>query len=99
MWDIFIVLISLTLHSRGCEKSDISKHVLIHEEPKYVCEVCNKPFRHMKNKELHVKRLVEAYSQTCMKQRVNEQNDHWIQVASECQSIYYWTELLGSQNA
>ncbi|XP_069101398.1 uncharacterized protein [Argopecten irradians] len=41
---------------RGCERSDISKHLLIHEEPKHVCEVCNKAFRHMKNKELHLKR-------------------------------------------
>ncbi|XP_060070268.1 uncharacterized protein LOC132550246 [Ylistrum balloti] len=41
---------------RGCEKSDISKHLLIHEEPKHLCEVCNKAFRHMKNKELHLKR-------------------------------------------
>ncbi|XP_055954410.1 zinc finger protein 260 [Patella vulgata] len=41
---------------RGCERSDISKHLLIHEEPKHVCEVCNKAFRHIKNKELHVKR-------------------------------------------
>ncbi|KAL5010896.1 hypothetical protein ScPMuIL_013201 [Solemya velum] len=41
---------------RGCEKSDISKHLLIHEEPKHLCEVCGKAFRHIKNKELHVKR-------------------------------------------
>ncbi|KAK3595055.1 hypothetical protein CHS0354_002341 [Potamilus streckersoni] len=41
---------------RGCEKSDISKHLLIHEEPKHLCEVCGKTFRHIKNKELHVKR-------------------------------------------
>ncbi|XP_021360123.1 uncharacterized protein LOC110454762 isoform X1 [Mizuhopecten yessoensis] len=41
---------------RGCERSDISKHLLIHEEPKHLCEVCNKAFRHMKNKELHLKR-------------------------------------------
>ncbi|XP_076444934.1 uncharacterized protein LOC143282926 [Babylonia areolata] len=41
---------------RGCERSDISKHLLIHEEPKHVCEVCQKAFRHIKNKELHVKR-------------------------------------------
>ncbi|XP_013410675.1 zinc finger and BTB domain-containing protein 17 [Lingula anatina] len=41
---------------RGCEKSDITKHLLIHEEPKHVCEVCKKAFRHLKNKELHVKR-------------------------------------------
>lgn len=41
---------------RGCEKSDISKHILIHEEPKHVCDVCGKAFRHIKNKELHLKR-------------------------------------------
>ncbi|XP_052260585.1 uncharacterized protein LOC127864763 isoform X2 [Dreissena polymorpha] len=41
---------------RGCEKSDITKHMLIHEEPKHVCEVCSKSFRHLKNKELHMKR-------------------------------------------
>ncbi|XP_033740138.1 uncharacterized protein LOC117327320 [Pecten maximus] len=41
---------------RGCERSDISKHLLIHEEPKHLCEVCNKAFRHLKNKELHLKR-------------------------------------------
>lgn len=41
---------------RGCERSDISKHILIHEEPKHVCKVCGKAFRHIKNKELHLKR-------------------------------------------
>ncbi|KAK7107938.1 uncharacterized protein [Littorina saxatilis] len=41
---------------RGCERSDISKHLLIHEEPRHVCELCGKAFRHVKNKELHVKR-------------------------------------------
>ncbi|XP_041354784.1 myoneurin-like [Gigantopelta aegis] len=41
---------------RGCERSDISKHLLIHAEPKHSCEVCGKQFRHIKNKELHVKR-------------------------------------------
>ncbi|XP_005097960.1 uncharacterized protein LOC101852766 [Aplysia californica] len=41
---------------RGCERSDISKHMLIHEEPKHACERCGKTFRHIKNKELHVKR-------------------------------------------
>ncbi|XP_064629375.1 uncharacterized protein LOC135488651 isoform X2 [Lineus longissimus] len=41
---------------RGCEKSDITKHLLIHEEPKHCCEVCGKSFRHIKNKELHLKR-------------------------------------------
>ncbi|XP_067675027.1 uncharacterized protein [Haliotis asinina] len=41
---------------RGCERSDISKHLLIHQDPKHVCEVCGKAFRHVKNKELHVKR-------------------------------------------
>ncbi|XP_064612166.1 uncharacterized protein LOC135476165 [Liolophura sinensis] len=41
---------------RGCEKSDVAKHLLIHEEPKYVCEICGKAFRHIKNKEIHVKR-------------------------------------------
>ncbi|ESO92219.1 hypothetical protein LOTGIDRAFT_190955 [Lottia gigantea] len=41
---------------RGCERSDISKHLLIHEEPKHVCGICNKAFRHLKNKDLHVKR-------------------------------------------
>jgi hypothetical protein len=38
--------------------TDISKHILIHEEPKHVCKVCGKAFRHIKNKELHLKRLV-----------------------------------------
>ncbi|GFS17556.1 zinc finger Y-chromosomal protein 1 [Elysia marginata] len=41
---------------RGCERSDISKHMLIHQEPKHVCERCGKTFRHIKNKELHMKR-------------------------------------------
>ncbi|RUS76245.1 hypothetical protein EGW08_015988 [Elysia chlorotica] len=41
---------------RGCERSDISKHMLIHQEPKHACERCGKTFRHIKNKELHVKR-------------------------------------------
>ncbi|XP_077494081.1 uncharacterized protein LOC144104775 [Amblyomma americanum] len=41
---------------RGCERSDITKHMLIHEEPKHVCTVCNRSFRHIKNKELHMKR-------------------------------------------
>ena len=44
------------IYYRGCEKSDISKHLLIHEEPKHVCEVCGKAFRHIKNKDLHLKR-------------------------------------------
>lgn len=46
----------MCLFYRGCEKSDISKHILIHEEPKHVCDVCGKAFRHIKNKELHLKR-------------------------------------------
>ena len=41
---------------RGCEKSDISKHLLIHEAPKHYCDFCSKSFRHFKNKELHMKR-------------------------------------------
>ncbi|XP_054720815.1 uncharacterized protein LOC129230441 [Uloborus diversus] len=41
---------------KGCEKSDITKHLLIHEAPKHKCEVCGKCFRHLKNKELHLKR-------------------------------------------
>ncbi|XP_077530419.1 uncharacterized protein LOC144142640 [Haemaphysalis longicornis] len=41
---------------RGCERSDITKHMLIHEEPKHVCPICNRSFRHIKNKELHLKR-------------------------------------------
>ncbi|XP_052807532.1 uncharacterized protein LOC128236602 isoform X2 [Mya arenaria] len=41
---------------RGCERSDINKHMLIHEDPKHACEVCGKNFRHMKNKDLHMKR-------------------------------------------
>ncbi len=44
------------LFCRGCERSDITKHVLIHDDPRHVCEVCGKAFRHIKNKELHVKR-------------------------------------------
>ncbi|KAH6923955.1 hypothetical protein HPB50_010091 [Hyalomma asiaticum] len=41
---------------RGCERSDITKHMLIHEDPKHVCNICNRSFRHAKNKELHLKR-------------------------------------------
>ncbi|XP_023230469.1 uncharacterized protein LOC111630584 isoform X2 [Centruroides sculpturatus] len=41
---------------RGCERSDINKHILIHEEPKHICDLCGKTFRHIKNKELHLKR-------------------------------------------
>ena len=41
---------------RGCEKSDITKHMLIHQEPRHVCGVCQKTFRHAKNMELHMKR-------------------------------------------
>ncbi|XP_045196595.2 zinc finger protein 236-like [Mercenaria mercenaria] len=41
---------------RGCEKSDIVKHLLVHEDPKHQCSICNKSFRHIKNKELHMKR-------------------------------------------
>lgn len=41
---------------RGCEKSDIVKHLLVHEDPKHQCGICNKTFRHIKNKELHMKR-------------------------------------------
>ncbi|GFO13799.1 Zinc finger y-chromosomal protein 1 [Plakobranchus ocellatus] len=44
------------LYKWGCERSDISKHMLIHQEPKHACERCGKTFRHIKNKELHVKR-------------------------------------------
>lgn len=42
---------------RGCERSDITKHILIHETPRHACDVCGKSFRHIKNKELHMKRL------------------------------------------
>ncbi|XP_067951058.1 zinc finger protein 652-B-like [Watersipora subatra] len=41
---------------RGCERSDVTKHMLVHEAPKLVCEVCGKTFRHQKNKDLHMKR-------------------------------------------
>lgn len=41
---------------RGCERSDITKHVLIHVQPQHTCDVCGKSFRHIKNKELHLKR-------------------------------------------
>ncbi|CAN7995586.1 unnamed protein product [Ixodes hexagonus] len=41
---------------RGCERSDITKHMLIHEEPKHTCDICGRCFRHIKNKELHLKR-------------------------------------------
>ncbi|KAL4232949.1 hypothetical protein ACF0H5_007637 [Mactra antiquata] len=41
---------------RGCERSDIVKHLLVHEDPKHKCNICNKSFRHIKNKELHMKR-------------------------------------------
>ncbi|XP_064488958.1 uncharacterized protein LOC135400893 [Ornithodoros turicata] len=41
---------------RGCERSDITKHMLIHEDPKHSCDICGRSFRHIKNKELHLKR-------------------------------------------
>ncbi|GAB6018717.1 hypothetical protein CHUAL_000393 [Chamberlinius hualienensis] len=41
---------------RGTEKSDVTKHSLIHEEPKHSCEVCGHSFRHLRNKEIHMKR-------------------------------------------
>jgi len=43
-------------YCRGCERSDITKHVLIHDQPRHVCDICGKSFRHFKNKELHLKR-------------------------------------------
>ena len=36
--------------------SDISKHLLIYEELIHICEVFGKAFRHIKNKELYLKR-------------------------------------------
>ncbi|CAL1294336.1 unnamed protein product [Larinioides sclopetarius] len=50
---------------RGCEKSDITKHLLIHEAPKHKCETCGKAFRHLKNKELHVKRHKKQRDYKC----------------------------------
>lgn len=50
---------------RGCERSDINKHLLIHNEPKYSCEICLKTFRHLKNKELHVRRHQGQRDYTC----------------------------------
>ncbi|XP_055953216.1 uncharacterized protein LOC129988948 isoform X2 [Argiope bruennichi] len=50
---------------RGCEKSDITKHLLIHEAPKHKCERCGKAFRHLKNKELHVKRHKKQRDYKC----------------------------------
>ncbi|GFR14338.1 zinc finger and SCAN domain-containing protein 10 [Trichonephila clavata] len=50
---------------RGCEKSDITKHLLIHEAPKHKCQICNKAFRHLKNKELHVKRHLKQRDYKC----------------------------------
>ncbi|XP_022244314.1 uncharacterized protein LOC106461595 isoform X3 [Limulus polyphemus] len=41
---------------RGTERSDITKHRAIHEEPKFTCNVCGRTFRHYKNKEIHMKR-------------------------------------------
>ncbi|XP_064607164.1 uncharacterized protein LOC135471755 isoform X2 [Liolophura sinensis] len=41
---------------KGCEKSDLLKHEIIHRDPEYLCDICGKQFRHVKNKELHVKR-------------------------------------------
>jgi len=43
-------------YCRGCERSDITKHVLIHDQPRHACDICGKSFRHIKNKELHLKR-------------------------------------------
>lgn len=50
--------INLIIYSicRGCEKSDITKHLLIHAAPKFKCEICGKAFRHLKNRDLHLKR-------------------------------------------
>ncbi|GIY02972.1 zinc finger and SCAN domain-containing protein 10 [Caerostris darwini] len=50
---------------RGCEKSDITKHLLIHEAPKHKCQICAKAFRHLKNKELHVKRHFKQRDYKC----------------------------------
>ena len=44
------------LWCRGCERSDITKHVLVHDQPQHTCDICGKSFRHIKNKELHMKR-------------------------------------------
>jgi len=41
---------------RGCERSDITKHVLVHNQPQHTCDICGKSFRHIKNKDLHLKR-------------------------------------------
>ncbi|KAG8196916.1 hypothetical protein JTE90_027620 [Oedothorax gibbosus] len=50
---------------RGCEKSDITKHILIHEAPKHACHICGKAFRHIKNKELHLKRHFKQRDYKC----------------------------------
>lgn len=49
---------------RGCERSDVTKHMLIHEAPKLVCDICGKTFRHQKNKDLHMKRWVWGLGHT-----------------------------------
>lgn len=46
----------MCLFYRGCEKFDILKYILIYEESKYVCDVCGKVFRYIKNKEFYFKR-------------------------------------------
>ncbi|KFM70091.1 Zinc finger and BTB domain-containing protein 17, partial [Stegodyphus mimosarum] len=50
---------------RGCEKSDITKHLLIHDAPKHKCDLCDKSFRHIKNKELHLKRHLKQRDYKC----------------------------------
>ena len=59
---------------RGCERSDVTKHMLVHETPKLSCEICSKTFRHQKNKDLHMKRYaVPGYSvlPSCLALRPN----------------------------
>ncbi|XP_062600748.1 uncharacterized protein LOC134262385 isoform X2 [Saccostrea cucullata] len=92
---------------RGCEKSDISKHILIHEEPKHVCDVCGKAFRHIKNKELHLKRhngqkdykcgVCEFYGYTFTDIRKHIERKHSdvkSHVCEKCGSIFKTDSLL-----
>jgi len=34
-------------YCRGCERSDITKHVLVHNQPQHTCDICGKSFRHI----------------------------------------------------
>ncbi|ESN99984.1 hypothetical protein HELRODRAFT_113396 [Helobdella robusta] len=43
------------------ERSDLSKHSLVHGEPQFKCNVCSKKFRQSKNRDLHLKRYILIY--------------------------------------